>query len=268
MIVFADSSAGTHTATNQDSVLAELLHGPELGRLVFAVVADGMGGMDHGELASATVVEQFANWLRRTDLRAALAGGEPSQLWREWAAVVDQTHRALLDYSNERRLRLGSTVTALLLTTGRYHVMNVGDTRCYEVTDDIRLLTEDHSLVAQEVRRGLLNEAVARTDSRQHVLLQCLGAGSSVKPDFYAGPAPPGAKYLVCTDGMRHFVSDREIWQVLAQGCASANQIGQLIEMNRLRGETDDISAVLVENSPQGGTNPLEPAAPWKGAMT
>ncbi|MDR1635411.1 MAG: protein phosphatase 2C domain-containing protein [Bifidobacteriaceae bacterium] len=263
MIVFADSSPGTHSPTNQDSVLAELLHDQRLGRMVFVVVADGMGGMDQGEVASATVVDHFGRWVRQADLATA----EPGWLWREWGQVVEQVHRALLDYSSQRALTLGSTVTVLLLAAGRYHVMNVGDTRCYEIADGIRQITQDHSLVAQEVRRGHLTEATARTDSRQNVLLQCLGAGAGVRPDFYAGAAPPDAKYLVCTDGLRHFVSDQEIWQVLSEGSACPAQLGQLIHLNRQRGETDDISGVLVQNSPQGGTNQLQAAAKSEGMV-
>ncbi|MDR2381391.1 MAG: protein phosphatase 2C domain-containing protein [Bifidobacteriaceae bacterium] len=254
MILFADSSAGTHTPTNQDSVFAELLHDARHGHMVFAVVADGMGGMARGEVASATVANHFATWLRGADLTEV----DPKRLRHEWCAVAEGIHEALVVYSDREHITLGSTATVLLLAAQRYHIMNVGDTRCYEIADGIRQLTEDHSLVALEVRRGQLSQERARTDARQNVLLQCLGAGASIQPDFFTGPAAPDARYLVCTDGLRHLVSDDEIGQVLAQGPASLAQLQELIKLNRDRGETDDISAVLIQNSPQGGTNPLE----------
>ncbi|MDR1441812.1 MAG: serine/threonine-protein phosphatase [Bifidobacteriaceae bacterium] len=259
MIIWADSSAGSHTPVNQDSVFAELLHDQHLGRMVFAVVADGMGGMERGEVASATVVDHFAAWLATADWPAL----EPVWLWQQWAGVVERAHQALATYATSEDVVLGSTVTALLLAGGRYYILNLGDTRCYEVADGIRQLTEDHSLVAQEVRRGLLTDEQARMDARQNVLLQCLGAGPFIKPDFFSGEAARDGKYLICTDGMRHFVSDEEILEVLAGETASLNQVHQLIGLNRARGETDDISVVLVQNSPQGGTNQLEPAAQY-----
>jgi serine/threonine protein phosphatase PrpC len=264
MIVFASTSAGTHTSTNQDSLLAELLHNKRLGRMVFAVVADGMGGMEKGEVASSTVVNHFTAWLRQADFTDL----EPRWLWQEWGGVVAQIHQTLLEYSAQNGVSLGSTATVLLLAAGRYHIMNLGDTRCYEITDRIKQITQDHSLIAQEVRRGHLTEAAARVDSRQNVLLQCLGSGSVIQPDFFSSEAPRDAKYLVCTDGMRHFVSDQEIWQVLAPGLASPAQVQQLIQLNRLRGETDDISAVLVQNSPQGGTSQLKETVSFRGGST
>ncbi|MDR0594291.1 MAG: protein phosphatase 2C domain-containing protein [Bifidobacteriaceae bacterium] len=264
MIIWAESSVGTHTPTNQDSVFAELLHDQRFGRMVFAVVADGMGGMDRGELASATAVDRFVTWLRRADLSELT----PGWLRREWGEIASQTHQSMLAYAGREGIALGSTVTVLLLAQGRYHIMNLGDTRCYEITDRIRQITEDHSLVAQEVRRGLLSPDEARADARQNVLLQCLGAGGAIKPDFFVGEAPTDAKYLLCTDGLRHYISDDEIWQVLSRGTATPEQVKELIALNRQRGETDDISVVLVQNSPQGGTNKLAHAAAPGGSVT
>lgn len=253
MIIFAESSAGAHTAANQDSLTAELLHDQRLGRMAFAVVADGMGGMQCGEIASAAVVDAFRAWVERADFRRL----DASWLWSQWAAVISGVHEELRVFSGPRHIQTGTTVTALLLTSDTYYVANVGDSRCYEVTSRLRLLTEDHSLAASQVRQGLLSAEQARTDPRQRVLLQCVGVGQAPRPDYFTAAAPKGAKYLLCTDGMRNAVRDEELFEVLSAGLASTEQLTELIRRNRSRGETDDISAILIEHCPQGGTGKI-----------
>lgn len=78
-------------------------------------------------------------------------------------------------------------MTALLLTKDRYYIINVGDTRAYEITDRVMMLTKDQTLVAREVELGLLTDEEARVDSRKNILLQCVGASDDLYPDLFFG---------------------------------------------------------------------------------
>lgn len=80
---------------------------------------------------------------------------------------------------------VGTTVTALLLTESRYYIINVGDTRAYEITDRVKLLTKDQTVVEREVDLGNITPEEAEFDSRRSVLLQCVGASDDVYPDMF-----------------------------------------------------------------------------------
>lgn len=82
---------------------------------------------------------------------------------------------------------LGTTVTAILLTKNRYYIINVGDTRAYEISDNVTVMTRDHSVVAREIEQGIITPEQAKNDVRRSVLLQCIGASEEVYPDMFLG---------------------------------------------------------------------------------
>ena len=99
---------------------------------------------------------------------------------------------------------MGTTVTAMILTGGYYYIVNVGDSRAYEICSNLQVLTRDQTVVAREVEQGLLTLEQAETDPRRSVLLQCIGASDVVYPDFFLGEVKKDAVYMLCSDGFRH----------------------------------------------------------------
>lgn len=147
--------------------------------------------------------------------------------------------------------KLGTTLVCLLIFGGQYYVGNIGDSRAYLLSDQTYQITHDHTVVQRKLDQGLITMEQAATDPQRSVLLQCIGASDYVEPDFFGGPVAPGQTYLLCCDGFRHVVSPAEMFEALGPGrCQSTNAIeqalAQLTELNKSRGETDNISAILI----------------------
>lgn len=248
-IVSANTDVGTVKHTNQDSLSVMILNTAQ-GKMVFSILCDGMGGLQMGELASATVVQAFRNWAIR-DL-PALCGAplEDAVIRRQWEQLATQQNRLIAAHGAKHDIRLGTTAVVMLLTQNRYYILNVGDSRAYELTDTIRQITTDQSLVAREVALGHLTPEQAEIDSRRNVLLQCIGASNDVRPDMFFGPVRPDAVYMLCSDGFRHELSPAEIYQSLQPAALLSDSdmhghAEKLIELNKQRGEEDNISVVL-----------------------
>ena len=140
---------------------------------------------------------------------------------------------------------------ALLLTQDRYFIINVGDSRVYEICDGVKQVTKDHTFVAREISLGNMTEEQALHDSRRNVLLQCVGASDEVYPDIFVGEIKENAVYMLCSDGFRHEISAAEIWEkfnpnVLLNESIMNQHSDYLIELNKARKEKDNISVALV----------------------
>jgi len=128
----------------------------------------------------------------------------------------------------------------------------VGDCRLYEIREsEVLQLTHDHTVTQREIDDGFLSPEDAEHDSRQHILLQCLGAGREISPDFVVGTIRPETAYLLCSDGFRHkFSRDEMLKQLNAQNNPTKKKIQKnltnAIDCIKDRGETDNITAGLL----------------------
>lgn len=249
-IVTANTDIGITKSTNQDSVSLKVFNTPQ-GRMALAVLCDGMGGLAKGEVASASVIRAFDRWAR-TEL-PQLCGRpiEDSELRRQWDRLVVEQNAAISAYGARQGIRLGTTVVALLLTQTRYYILNVGDSRAYEIKNGLKQLTQDQTFVAREVALGKMTEEQAETDERKSVLLQCVGASESVYPDMFFGTPENDAVYMLCSDGFRHEITPEEIYagfrpERLLNEQEMNRSAAELIELNKQRRERDNITVALV----------------------
>lgn len=249
-VIGIGTDVGTQKSVNQDSICVKRVR-LDMRECVLAVIADGMGGLAGGELASATVIRAFAAWFEER-LPELAERFDMRLVQEELQELLQQTNERIYRYGRSHDMQMGTTVTALLLwTDGSYLIVHIGDTRAYEIAGELHQLTEDHSLVAREVRMGRLTEEEARRDSRKNVLLQCVGARLRIQPQFLTGNVRGGG-FLLCSDGFRHRVSEQEIFAAIPTHSGIRQQeldqvLRQLIRQNMERGETDNISAVLVQ---------------------
>lgn len=253
-LIAANTDTGLVKETNQDSLLVRVFSTPK-GKMVLAVLCDGMGGLEKGELASATVIRAFTDWSETELPTLAVTGIEDHVLRYQWENIVREQNEKIRRYGIENQLQsgLGTTVSVLLLTDWRYYILNIGDTRVYEIDDTVRQLTEDHTFVAREVSLGNLSEDQARVDPHRNILLQCVGASETVAPDLYFGTTRPNVVYLLCTDGFRHEISREEMGTcfnpaVLGDDQTMDNNARYLIELNKERQEKDNISVILIRS--------------------
>ena len=225
----------------------------DYGEAVFAVVCDGMGGLQKGEVASADVILAFQNWFK-TEFPSVISSGavDAGKLQKDWSELIDSRCDAISRYGTINRISLGTTLTCVLIFGSQYYVANVGDSRVYLIRDRVYQITHDHTVVQQKIDNGLITVEQAQSDPERSVLLQCIGASDFVKPDFFTGPAEPDTVFLLCCDGFRHLITPDEMFLYL-----NASRMGttELIESNlhtvtdllKHRRETDNISAIAVK---------------------
>lgn len=237
--------------TNQDSMLIARIQ-TRLGEAAFGIVCDGMGGIQKGEVASAAVVRDFDEWLQNGFSKLIANGFSADKLFEAWEQIIQSANRKLIVAGEDYGIEIGTTIVAILILQDRYYIVNVGDSRAYEITDDgIMCLTKDHSLVMQEVEEGRLNPDQLEHDRRRHILLQCVGASGSVEPDYFVGEAFPGRVFMLCCDGFRHEITPKEFYEAL-RPCEQDSQksifrkLDELVQVNLRRGEKDNISAICI----------------------
>lgn len=245
----ADTDIGISKDTNQDSLLVKHAKLDDK-EVLLAVVCDGMGGLEKGELASAVVVQAFSKWFDE-ELAYELENLDMTVIAGKWSLLLKDLNMRLLDYSNEIGTSLGTTFSGILLIGDTYLIVHVGDSRVYFIGNELKQLTTDQTFIAREIKRGTLTEEQAKTDKRRNLLLQCIGASKVVEPEIIYGTIQKGA-YMLCSDGFRHEITEMEIYQSLNPSRLQNkktmhSKVRHLIDVVKERGERDNISAILIK---------------------
>lgn len=248
--ISAGTNIGNTKKTNQDSLFVRKVN-TNIGKIVFAGVFDGMGGYSKGEVASASLVDAFSEWFYNK--LPALTDKQPQnyEIRAQWEDIIKEQDKKIKEYSAINNLKMGTTAVVMMITEQSYYIMNVGDSRAYEIKETVKQLTEDHSLVQREVREGRLTPQEANRDSRRNILLQCVGGNSNVYPEMFFGDTKEDSVYILCSDGFVHEITSDEIYSTLAPNTISSqsdleNGINNLIDINMIRQETDNISVVAI----------------------
>ncbi len=249
-IVSANTDIGTVKSTNQDSLSVKVINTP-MGKMAFGILCDGMGGLAKGEVASASVIRAFDQWVYTQLPQLCTAQLDGETIRSQWEKILLNQNATIKNYGSRHGVRLGTTAVIILITDTQYFIMNVGDSRAYEVGQSLRQLTNDQTFVAREVALGNMTPEQAEVDERRSVLLQCIGASEEVYPDFFTGAAVTGATYMLCSDGFRHEITPAEIFnafrpEALMDDVSMNNNTLALIELNKQRRERDNISVVLI----------------------
>ncbi len=245
------SDVGIRKKTNQDSLCLKIAQIPD-GEVTLAMVCDGMGGLKKGELASATIVRTFSEWFEY-DLPVILQEGYSSAKVKEqWEKLIQEQNQIIIEYGENNHLQLGTTLTALLICGEAYFIAQVGDSRVYRITDTIEQLTEDQTVAQRDIKLGIMKPEDVGKDTRQNVLLQCVGASNVLVPEYTEGKVAVGECYMLCSDGFRHEVTSEEFLEKLSADKMTNEAIMkksliELIELNKERQEKDNITAMLLK---------------------
>lgn len=248
----AQTDIGNVKHINQDSLTVKIAQ-TMIGEVAMAVICDGMGGLEQGEAASASVVNAFQNWFY--DELPGLIEQEhfEDKLQKRFMDIIFYENDKIMDYGKKEHILLGTTVTVMLFLKSNYYVIHVGDCRVYELTDRVIQLTKDQTVAAKELALGHITLAQARSDARRNILLQCVGVNKTVEPVFFCGKIAMNASYVLCSDGFRHEVTDEEIFHY-CNPVKNGNEkqmeqsLKKLIQLNKSRQEKDNISAILIRS--------------------
>ncbi|WP_428909695.1 PP2C family protein-serine/threonine phosphatase [Niallia sp. Krafla_26] len=251
ILTAAHTDIGTKKTSNQDSLLLKIAD-TSVGKVVLAMICDGMGGLSQGEVASASVIQAFSDWFEQ-ELPYQLAKQDVSDIQYRWDRLIKEQNQRIAQYGRNKNIQLGTTWTAVLIIEDHSMLIgHVGDTRVYRISNGLEVLTEDQTVVAREIKRGRLTREQAERDPRRNVLLQCIGASKIVEPDFITERPERGEVIMLCSDGFRHVISEREIFEAFSPDRLTNETIMkqkaiQLVELNKQRHETDNITVLLMK---------------------
>lgn len=236
VISFGKTDTGRKRGNNEDNLLVDD------ARRLYAV-ADGMGGHASGETASRLAVETLTS---APGLAQAPADEVVAQAAME-LAVKDANHAVLRQAASQPALKgMGTTLTALLIHGPVAVVAHVGDSRAYLLRDGLlRQITNDHSLVAEHVRSGVMSPAQAKTSPLRHVITRAIGIDQNLEVESLTLPLQGRDTFLLCTDGLMELVEDNEIAGILKAADPKA-AVERLIDLANDRGGVDNITAVVI----------------------
>lgn len=211
------------------------------------VVADGMGGGQAGEEASAMSVREASQTLLNQ-----LKKQEESQRWEFENMIVQAVKKAnTLVYQASRRhpqfAGMGTTLTLGLVYTGELHVGHVGDSRAYLINaSGIEKISRDHSLVGRLLEMGQITTEEAAVHPQRNLIYRSLGAYADVEVDYYRLPFGPNDRLLLCSDGLNEHVTDPEMLDIIASTPDVHLACCKLVNLANQRGGDDNITVVLV----------------------
>ena len=218
------------------------------------VVCDGMGGQAAGEVASTLAVETVLEYFRRysTQGNYPLIGEDFDDISPDANALASAVQAAGLRIfsgalEHPERQGMGSTIAALLVREGKASIAHVGDSRVYLLRDgQIRQLTADHSLVMEQVRRGLMTVEEAERSSIQNIITRALGSQESAEPDVQDVELASGDVFLLATDGLTKLVKDDRLREITATAPSLEKACEELVAAARAAGGDDNITCLLV----------------------
>jgi protein phosphatase len=231
---------------NEDNVIVD----EELG---LAAVADGMGGHNAGELASSLAVKTLREALISLKSGAMEVKNPDTRL----SAAANLIHFAAHEandtiYSTSIKQTesrgMGTTLSAVLVEGNAAAIAHIGDSRIYLLREDnMTQLTNDHSLVMEQVRKGIMTREEAETSTMQNILTRAMGISKSIKIDAGELSVIDGDILLICSDGLFKAVKEMPIQKVLASETTIAQMCVQLVNMALENGGPDNVTVAIIK---------------------
>lgn len=244
MRIASKTDTGRVRKTNQDCYAAAELS----GGVAWAVVCDGMGGANGGNIASGNAVRVISEQIS-TAYRQGMGSGSIKNML-ESAVFAANAHIYDMSKSVDSLAGMGTTVVAVVLSDGKAHLVHAGDSRAYLVKktgDEYTLtqITKDHSVVEKMIEEGEITKEQAKDDPLRNVITRALGVDFSVEIDYNEVLLEQDCSILICTDGLTNYVDTDEILDTLSENnfyeCPE-----KLIEKANAAGGGDNITVLLI----------------------
>lgn len=239
MQIFSKTDRGRVRTDNQDAYFA----GKITDDSVFAVVCDGMGGANAGNVASELAVRHISEYV----IRSYRDGMNMTDTEKTLKNAIVSANISLYDkaVNNTELAGMGTTAVAAFVKDGTAVIAHVGDSRIYLVNGEIKQLTRDHSVVQSLIESGKITPEDAKVHPRKNVITRALGAEEDVAVDSDCLNLSNGDTLLLCSDGLTNFLDDKDILTVFQNNDISA-VAERLVEEANKNGGGDNITVVTV----------------------
>lgn len=237
MKTFSMTDTGVLREMNQDYFFASDTAVGNLPNLF--IVADGMGGHKAGEYASRYTIQRVVASVSRN------SGEEPVTILKE---AIQKANELLITEAREDESKrgMGTTIVAATIIGNKMFVANVGDSRLYVISNRIRQITRDHSLVAEMVRLGEMDKSQARQHPDKNIITRAIGATESVVVDFFEVDLDLDDVVLLCSDGLTNMIEDEDIRVIVKSHGTVEEQVKTLIQTANANGGRDNITAMII----------------------
>ena len=242
MKVCGKTDVGLRRHENQDTFAVE-----QGEKLLIAVVCDGMGGAEGGQIASSLAVETFMKEIRAL-LRADMTAGQLRELASFCVAKANTAvyQRALQDPAYQG---MGTTLVGAVAGERDAVICNIGDSRAYLIHNgEMMRITHDHSVVQTLVENGDITAEEARTHPNRNLITRALGPDETTLCDAFDVSFANGDKILLCTDGLVVTATDEEICRIVCADKRAEEKLDDLIALAKAQGAPDNVTAVLIEH--------------------
>ena len=237
----ARTDQGRARDNNEDSIAFE-----EHAKV--AVLADGMGGYNAGEIASGMATAFIKSELSRWILEAG-STAQAKEVRRAMEICVDNANMAIYNSanSNSAYAGMGTTLVVGVFKDDRLFLGHIGDSRCYRLRAGIlSQITKDHSLLQEQIDAGLISPEQAANSSIKNLVTRALGVEDMVMLDVNEHVVEPGDLYLMCSDGLSDMVNDELIARIISEESGLDQKTGLLISTANENGGRDNISVLMV----------------------
>lgn len=210
----------------------------------FAVVCDGMGGVSGGQVASDICVNEVSAHIEK-GYRKGMSMKSVKNLL---VSAVTASNIKVFEAANENKdyLGMGTTVVAVVILNGFAAIAHIGDSRAYLISDDIKQITKDHSVVQYLIDVGRITPEQAKTHPDRNVITRAVGVTAEIDVDVDIVPINSGETILICTDGLYEYISDSEMFEII-KNSNEAEPAKLLLDMANEAGGKDNITVVTVE---------------------
>ena len=226
---------------NEDTYLVE-----HLGEnVLLAAVCDGMGGANAGEVASSMAADTF----RQVFTARFKKNLSDDKLCENLVQSAKEANKAVFEASvkDKSLIGMGTTIVAACCDDSHAVVANIGDSRCYLVTEDgLKRVTSDHSLVAEMIKRGEISPLEAQRHPSRNLITRAIGVDPSVQCDTFITPVKAGEFILLCSDGLHDQVSEPEIYYEIYETGKPEEACTNLVKLANARGGSDNTTIVLI----------------------
>lgn len=243
---YGQSDVGRKREKNEDSFIAD-------DSLGLFMVADGMGGHLGGEYASKLAVKAVSGTIRQLmeDPEATISSeftldrSDPGEQLKYSLRLASQKIFEEADRSPNLR-GMGTTAVVLLIRDGKGFLANVGDSRGYLIRkDEIRQLTSDHSLVAEQLRAGFITEEELKHHKFKNIITRSVGFQTDVEIDLLIRDLEAGDRFLLCSDGLTNLVDDPDLARIVSKNSPKA-ACQKLIDLANKKGGDDNVTVIIV----------------------
>ncbi len=242
MRVFSKSDIGLVRKSNEDACRC----GTFSDHAGWAVVCDGMGGVNGGNVASSVAVQNISQAIL-SGYREGMDGAQIREMIASAISGANGTVHSLAG-ADASLAGMGTTVVVVILASGTAHVAHAGDSRAYLISHEaIRQLTTDHSMVQEMVEKGDLTAQEAKTHPQKNIITRALGVEPSIRVDFSEIPVGEGDRLLICTDGLTNYLDEDQIFR-FSQELGAQELTEKLVALAKSAGGGDNITVVVLED--------------------